>query len=68
MQWMEPESGEKLRPVIWSMGIALAFVILEFVEMGGTMGAHVPAYTFGSFFAVFAAKRLYHFVKTMLYD
>jgi len=68
MRWMTPEAGDKLRPVIWSMGIALAFVVVEFAETMGTLGAHLPIYTLGSFLAVVAAKKLYQFVRIMLFD
>ena len=44
----------------------MAFVVVEFAM--GTLGAHLPIYTLGSFLAVVAAKKLNQFVRLMLFD
>ena len=46
----------------------MAFVVVKLAETMVTLGAHLPIYTLGSFLAVVAAKKLYQFVRLMLFD
>ena len=57
---MTPEAADKLTPAIWASSAVAVIFLLEFIESCGTLGAHVPLWTIGTFAAVFFLKKLYH--------
>jgi len=65
-QWMTPKAGDKLKPFIWATSATALIYVIEFCEACGSLGAHVPFYTIGSFAVVFFAKYIYREVQDFL--
>ena len=59
-KWLTRRATEELTPGIWASTTVAFFVLVEFCEACGTLGAHVPFWTVGSFAAVFLLKMVYH--------
>jgi len=59
-KWLTRRATEELTPGIWASTTVAFFVLVEFCEACGTLGAHVPFWTLGSFAAVFLLKMVYH--------